>query len=213
MSMRSTILAVTAALAVAFQAGAVVYLSPNLLADPGFESGTVVPSAVGGWNTLNGAAFSQDSARSGQWSMRSPFNPSSFNAPVVQYVPATPGVDYTLTAWGFTPTILDSTQRAFLIMSFAGSNGGLLGGFLVAPLAIDSASPANTWIEMSLTATAPVDTAFVFAEVSAFDFSNGSAPPAAVYFDDLNLIAVPEPSVFTLLGFGAGTLVLWRRRR
>jgi hypothetical protein len=212
----TTLLKIVAAagmLALGTPAHAVIPAPANLLADPGFESGMVVPSAVGGWNVINGAAFSQDYARSGQWSMRSPFNSATFNAPAVQYVPATPGGEYALDAWGFTPTVLDATQRAFLVIFFSDSNGSLLGNITAATVEIDSASPANTWIEMAVSATAPDNAAFVYAELSLFNFSSGSVPPAAVYFDDVSLTAVPEPSSLALIGLGAGFWILPRRRR
>jgi hypothetical protein len=170
----------------------------NLLTDPGFESGTPLSSAMGGWATVVDSAFSQTYDHSGLWSMDCYYDSADSHGVSVQGVAATPGTQYTLTGWGYTPNTLGSGSSGFLILFFSDANGRLLGAYNMSDIQISSTSPANTWIQMSETHTAPAGTAFVYAETTIWD----PAPGDAVYFDDLNLTAVPEPSRLPLLGLG-----------
>ncbi len=94
----------------------------NLLSDPGFESGTVVPSGMGGWATFNGAHFSTAFADTGSFSMDNAGG-GNFSVPgAFQYVAAQPGVSYLLTGFAFVPTTLPGgTSEGFLQMTFVDS--------------------------------------------------------------------------------------------
>lgn len=204
MSIQVFLLTSFVAFCAAFPAGAVVYFPPNLLADPGFESGTVVPGATGGWNTIR-ATFSQDYAHSGQWSLRSPYVPTSFNAPALQYIGAVPGQQYRVSTWAFTPATLPAGLRGVLIMFFTDSNGSLLGNYNLAPHIVDQTTPANTWVELSLTFTAPSQAVSVYVEPTLINLASGTLPTGpAVYFDDVSLTAVPEPSCLAMILLGIG---------
>lgn len=187
----------------------------NLLSDPGFESGTPVGSGVGGWSTFNGAAFSQNYARSGTWSMLDN-GPSVYTVPgSYEKLAATPGLSFTLSGFGFTPSAISGTGDGFLQISFFDSSGNDLGtvqtggsGALASSVHIDSSSTPGTWIPMSVTATAPANTAFVQPFTLVLD-----PTPTAVYFDDLTFTQVPEPSIWALMSFGLLSLPLCFRRR
>jgi hypothetical protein len=182
--------------------------NPNLLSDPGFESGTPLPGMIGGWAMVVDAAFSQAYHRSGAWSMENYYNPAGFHGVSLQAVAATPGADYTLAGWAFTPnTLSSSSSLGLLILSFTDANGGLIGQYLTSA-SLDSASPANTWVQLSVDGTAPANAASVIAETTLWN----PGPGDAVYFDDLSLTVVPEPSALTVLSAGLGLGLLGRRR-
>ena len=199
----------------ALPANAVVYIG-NLLADPSFESGTPVPSGPGGWATIR-ATFSQDYAHSGQWSLASPYNSAYLNAPAVQSVSANPGQTYTASVWVFTPAALPAELQGSLLVFFNDSQNQLLGGYNLAPQSLDQNSPANTWIPLTFTITAPSQTASVSVELTLFNFSSTTVSGSpVVYFDDASLTAVPEPSALALCacgGFGVAFLLRLRCRR
>jgi len=176
----------------------------NLLSDPGFESGTPVADAVGGWATVVDASFSQAYAHSGAWSMENNYVAGGFHGVSVQEVAATPGANYSLTGWGFTPNALSSSASGLLILFFTDANGALLGQYLGStPL-----TSTSTWTQLFVNGTAPANAADVYAETTLFN----PGPGDAVYFDDLNLEVVPEPSTLALLSAGLGLGLLGRLR-
>ncbi len=181
--------------------------NPNLLSDPGFESGTPVPSAIGGWATVVDAAFSQNYAHSGAWSMENYYVSGGFHGVSVQEAAVTPGAGYALGGWAFTPNTLSSSGMGMLILFFTDANGALIGQYLPSP-ALNSASPADTWTQLSVDGTAPANAAAVYAETTLWN----PGPGDAVYFDDLSLTVVPEPSVLALMSAGLGLGLLGRRR-
>lgn len=182
-------------------------VSPNLLSDPGFESGMPVPSGIGGWATVVDAAFSQTYHRSGAWSMENYYSPGGFHGVSDQETTVTPGADYSLTGWALTPNALSSiTSQGYLILFFADANGAVLGQFLTsAPL--NNAAPANTWTQLSVDGTAPANAVSVYAETTLWN----PGPGDAVYFDDLSLTIVPEPSAWVVLSAGLGLVLLGRQ--
>jgi hypothetical protein len=182
-------------------------VDPNLLSDPGFESGMPVASAIGGWSTVVDASFSQTYAHSGAWSMENYYSPGGFHGVSYQQLAVTPGAAYQLSGWGFTPNTLGSSSFGSLILFFTDANGALLGQYLTSN-PFTSASPANTWTQLSVDGTAPANAAYVSAETSLFD----PGPGDALYFDDLSLTAAPEPSVLAVLSAGLGLGLLVRRR-
>lgn len=196
----------------------------NLLVDPGAESQISTPNpATGygqGWSLFNGAAFSTTVAQSGTWSMACN-GPGGFSVPgAYQQFAATAGQVFTLSGFGLTTAALtpDASFGVLQLTYFSGANGtgSNLGtvesspGNAYSSAQINSTSAVNTWIPLSVSATAPVGTMSVQAFVITIDQS-----AAPIYFDNLNLTAtaVPEPSTLALAGMGGmGILTLLRRR-
>lgn len=181
---------------------------PDLLADPGFESGALVSDGVGGWATLFGAAFSRSYSHSGAWSMACFHDPTWSFGLSYQSVPAEPGVTYTFTAWGLVPAPLYmGKSESALTMLFVDAYGSQVG--ISALPFMNATTPANTWVSASLTFTAPPHTTALLVDVALY----GTSPGAVVYYDDLSLTAIPEPSSFVVLIPGVGMLLGVRRRR
>lgn len=178
----------------------------NLLSDPGFESGTPVAGGNGGWTPVVDATFSQTYSHSGAWSMETYYDPSWILGVSDQGVAVTPGADYMLTGWAFTPNTLSSAQGMVGIF-FDDANGELIGQYLTSAT-LGSASPANIWIQLSVGGIAPANAASVWAETLLWN----PGPGDAVYFDDLSLTMVPEPSTLAVLSAGLGLGLLGRRR-
>lgn len=177
----------------------------NLLTDPSFESGTVVPSAMGGWNAFGGTGFSQDYAHSGTFSMKTTSDADISGA--IQGVPATVGATYMLTGWAYLPVALQGAV-AFLVLDFGDVNGAVVGNSYQSIL-LDSSSPVGAWIPLSVTATVPAGAAIVVSVTYIFNFSNIPGPTA--FYDDLTLTQVPEPSLISFLAFGLVAVASWRR--
>jgi len=188
----------------------------NLLTDPGFESGGTGSQ----WNLFNGAAFSQTFAHSGTWSMEDNGH-GGFGVPgSFQIFAAAPGNAFELTGFGLTPTLpgTGTTFGALQITFFSGPNGtgSNLGTVETSPgnakvsNQINATSPTSTWIALDTgTATAPAGSQSMEAFTIVVDQN-----AANVFFDDLTLTQVPEPSSFALVGLGAlGLLARLRRSK
>jgi hypothetical protein len=186
----------------------------NLLADPGFESGTPVASGMGGWAELNGSIFSQSYSHSGLWSLEDQYN-SGAVGPVVggfQILPASAGSVFDVSGWGFAPATLSTSGQGLLLADFLDSSQHLInsGGndFYEIGL-LDSSTPAQNWNFLSGSVTAPDGTAYIQVIPELY---NGS-PGDAVYYDDLSLTLVPEPSTMIVLGMALAFLLVCRRGR
>src|SRR5215469_114863 len=151
--MKLTLLIAAAASFVCYEScGLAASPPPNLLSDPGFESGSFLPnsSALGGWSQLASAAFSQDYAHSGSWSLKDPYDGTSTVIAGLQLVPVSPQVSYAVSGWGFTPSPSTFTGigQGFLMVSFLDGNGQLIntGGTVFYPMgSINGSTPAMTW--------------------------------------------------------------------
>ena len=196
------------------------FAAPNLLIDPGFEAQTTSPTndGVAGWTLFNGAAFSTDVARTGTHSMKDFGNgsvPGSFET-----FPASPGQQFELTGFGLTPTVLAGNPGfGILQVAYFDSAGNNLGtvetgaGNAKASAQINGGSTINTWLPLDTgIATAPAGTVKIQAFTLVVDF-NSPAAGESVYFDDLNLTAVPEPASLGIVAVaGVGLLARSRRR-
>jgi hypothetical protein len=190
----------------------------NLLSDPNFASGTVVPSGMGGWATFNGAAFSTTYTLGPTTYSMEDSGPSPYHVPgSFQYVPATAGVSYLLTGYMYVPTALaTASDEGFLQITFVDStttvNLGTVqtspGTALVSSPVANNSSPTGTWIFTSEIATAPAGTAYA----EPFTLVLDADAPTTVYFDELSLTVVPEPSSIALLGIGMAGLFYFVRR-
>jgi hypothetical protein len=99
-----------------------------------------------------------------------------------------------------------SASLGFLILSFTDGNDGLIGQYL-ASTALDNTAPANTWIQLSVNGLAPANAVSVYAETTLWN----PGPGDAIYFDDLSLMVVPEPTAMVVLSLGLGLCLLGRR--
>jgi hypothetical protein len=213
-------LAVYSALATALGFTTTVH-AVSILVDPGAESQistTNPPSGYGqGWAMFNGAAFSNAFAHSGTWSIRTS-GPGGFTVPgAVQQFAALPGDAFTMTGFGMTtaPLAAGATFGVLQITYFSGPNGTgtNLGTVETSPgnartsAQINNTSPTNTWIPLTVTATAPAGTQSLQAFTLTLD--QNAAP---IYWDDLTLTNAPEPGSLALAGLG-GVAILTRRRR
>jgi hypothetical protein len=185
----------------------------NLLVDPGFESNG---AAVGDWITFNGAAFSTAQARTGTFSMADPGPTGNYSGSYETFASA-PGLQYDLSGYGFIPTALTAGDGQLQITFFSGANGS------GANLGTVATSPGNAQLSNLITPTSPtgqwisLDTGIAQAPAGAQSlqvFTLGAQPVGSVvYFDDLTLIQVPEPSILTLMGMGLGVPCYFLRRR
>jgi hypothetical protein len=191
----------------------------NLLVDPGAEGQVTGAGGIGGWSLFNGMAFSTNFAHSGSWSFNGN-GPGGFTVPGdFQTLPASPGQVYTMTAFGLTPVspaAVPNSWGALQITYFSGTNGTgtNLGTVETTPgnakvgNHVDSTTPINTWIPLSVTATAPAGT----QSMQIFDLVLDQTP-INVYFDDYDLELVPEPSTVAMALTGLFGLVAFAKRR
>jgi hypothetical protein len=211
---------------VALSLSGVTSRAQNLLVDPSFESQT--PPGSGGWNLFNGAAFSMAFAHTGASSMLDSGG-GGFGVPGSYETFATSaGLQYDLTGYGYAPTPPGGgvSFGILQITFFSGPNGtgsnlGTInvsnGGIPTGPgnaqtsLQINSGSPVGQWLFLDTgIAQAPAGSQSVAAYTLVVDQN-----PATVYFDDLSLIQVPEPSTLALLGIALSSVpaFVWSRRR
>ena len=134
-------------------------------------------------------------------------------------LPTSAGLSYDLTGFGLTPSApgAGTTFGALQITFFSGPNGSgsNLGTVQTSPgnalvsNQINASSPTSLWIPLDTgIATAPVGSESLEVFTIVVDQN-----PANVYFDDLSLVQVPEPSSFAFAGLAALGLFAARRQR
>jgi len=171
----------------------------NILVDPGFETQT-------GWSLFNGAGYSQTYAHSGTWSM---FDTTANNAAgSFEQFAASPGMEFDLTGYALTPAaLLGSPAFGILQITYFDSANNNLGTVQTSPgnaltsMQINGSTTPGAWNFLDTgIATAPANTAYLQAFTLYVDFSGNVNQ--GVYFDDLSLVAVPEPATVALFGVG-----------
>lgn len=143
-----------------------------------------------------------------------------------QTLATSPGNEYDLTGFGLAPTAPATSSFGIIqITFFSGPNasGNNLGTIDVSngntPTGAGNAqisneitpgSPTGAWISLD-TGIAEAPAGSESLAVYTIVVANG---PTTVYFDDLSLTQVPEPSSFALAGLGAlGLFGVLRRRK
>lgn len=201
----------------------------NLLNDPYFASGTFVSGGVGGWSPFNPPQSIFSTAYT--------FGPTTYSMELVGYggysvpgayqtLPTAAGDEYDLTGFSYAATAPPAgTDFGILQITFfsgpnAGgnnlgtidvSNGNTPTGAGNAQVSnqINSSSPAGTWISMDTgIAEAPAGAESLAVYALVIDQN-----ATTVYFDDLSLTAVPEPTTLSLAGLGLLGLLGIRVRR
>jgi len=196
--------------------------SANLLLSPGFETTT-------GWTAFNGAnAASNGSilsgARSGRVSASASSNVTSGIFQTITNITAGSAFDLT----GFADCTNQITfGRAGIQGVFFNASGVNLGTVETSPgnakfstTQIDSNTPPNFanvpdnpsgWVALDTGVfTAPANTAYMQVFVIGINLAGATS---SVWFDNLDLEAVPEPSTIALGMMGIGLPLLMRRRR
>jgi hypothetical protein len=189
------------------------------LIDGGFET-TGLPN----WSTFNSAI---QLATSGMASANKtdpdgggfvlkvygPFNSNWDGAGAQQAIAASPGQSLTLTGYGMNPSgdAMGTGSFGLIQIQFQDSSHASLGSaFSSANLA--SGAPTDVWTLMTATGVAPAGTAF--ANIVALHLSSPSNAGGSIYFDDLQVSVVPEPSSIALALVGLlGFVTVLRRRR
>jgi hypothetical protein len=185
-------------------------LAQGFLADPGFESGGPVGGGVGGWEINAGSpVFTHSFVRSGIWSLQESYSPFSGACVVDQWVTAQPSSQYTLSGWALTPIRLVNDRVGYFVLTFCDSNHVAIGQGIRSSR-ISSSSPINSWLPLTVTATAPVGAAYARVAVSVPIVQLPGLESNAIYYDDVSL-AVPEPSSQALVAIFSGWL--WLRNQ
>src|SRR6185312_4769943 len=158
-------------------------------------------------------------AHSGTWSMQDNGH-GGFGVPgSFQTLSTVAGNSYDLTGFALTPSAPGggNTFGGLQITFFSGPNGtgSNLGTVQTTPgnalvsNPVNASSPTGVWIPLDTgTATAPAGSQSLQVFTIVVDQN-----PANVYFDDLSLVQVPEPSSFALAALGALGLFAFRRQR
>lgn len=195
----------------------------NLLVNPDFENGMT------GWTTFGHASSASTFTQSGSFALKEYGNWwSTWDATgAYQNLPANPGDSFTLTAYGFDSSAdaVSGANQNYALLKIVWLDGG---GNALQPLAgpgavtgsspgiesqhLNNQTPLDTWVPLSASGVAPAGTASI--QIFGGLFVQPNWEGGSLWFDNesLTVASVPEPSSLALLGLGAVSAFLWRRR-
>jgi hypothetical protein len=196
----------------------------NLLVDPGAEAQTISGSGngVGGWTLFNGMAFNNTVAHSGSWSIGTTAGGGWSVPGAYQQFTASPGQQFTLSGWGYVPTVLGPegpTGFPWVGLQISYFNGatdlgtvetGGAGAYSTPASKIGPGETAGVWKFLTVTATAPAGATSVQGFAIILD------PVATTgYLDDMNMVLVPEPGTIglALTGLLGLAAFVWKKHR
>lgn len=157
----------------------------NLLANPGFESGTGTTNA--GWSSFNNVYRLNWYARSGSYATKMFGNwgpPGEPNGSSVEQVfPAEPGQTWEGNAWvsSWSDDPIVGSNRAQISIVFLDGSGNPIWPVYSAER-MDTNKALNTWHPLFVRATAPVNTKWV--RFAAFFLQPPDFPSGSAWFDD-----------------------------
>jgi hypothetical protein len=193
---------------------------PNLLVDGNFQAEGAanafdqpnpipLPSGISGgwagWTCNLTSTYAPPSSGYSVYVWENTWDPEG----VYQILPATAGYTYTLSALALDTKTPDWTTPVILQLNFYDPTGtdelASTGNWEAGP------SQVNTWQQVgATTATAPAGTALVEAYVMYMDSDSGAQ---GMYFGNVSLTAVPEPSTIALVACGLLGMLVIRRRQ
>jgi hypothetical protein len=178
----------------------------EMLANPNF-SFTLTESPAGR-DTASGAAFANRAApgANGLWLRAftgSLADPS--DATLSQIVPATPGGDYSFSAWsrweanysGGLAVISGSPSptKTMLELAFLDAGNAVIGTPVTLDLKTAGQLNDNTWRQFTVNGTAPANAANVRVSAMMIDGVNSGSDPQSAFFDDLSLTVATAPGL------------------
>jgi hypothetical protein len=181
----------------------------DLIVNGGFEDGS--GSSADNWNQFGNAFRDTRSAQTGSYgiSMFGNFSPGPNYSGAYQDTNAVAGELFQASVYVSTTNSdqIGPGDTAFLKLEFYDANTNFLTSF-AADNPLTNTSLVDTWMLQSVSATAPVDSAFVRTTLI---FEQDTGAGGSAFFDNATLEAVPEPS--TMLLFAVGGVVLYRGHR
>jgi hypothetical protein len=191
----------------------------NLLANPGFENPSTAPGVeyfgAPGWSDFGGGTYTinnvvEPNTHGGVQTLKT-FGGTSG---VFQQFPAAPGQTWDASAWILNSSLDQMSGAQIAAVNIEWHTAAPSGSFIsfTGSGDVTAASPANTWIQKSVSAVAPANTAFarIVLITGAFTGPGGGAPR----FDDASFAqaVVPEPATLGVLGAACAGLLARRRR-
>ena len=183
--------------------------SANLLTNPGFSTeGTGGAQDAEGWTEASNSGRENWGSHDGDGYLMSLYG---WNAPTSDQVyqdvtGASEGYTYALTFWhegdsGWNGTAVGAS---LLWLDSEGSSIGTPSTVDLQPYSTES------WSNRTLSGVAPAGTATVRVQLDATKLDGGAGSQK---FDELDLVAIPEPTAMSLLGLTIAGLMSLRRRR